>query len=43
MASGDTTTKDGLKNDSRIWALTVELVLFPFTEMMEIGSRICWK
>ena len=35
--------KDGMKNDSRILALTTELVLSSFTKMAEIGSRICWK
>lgn len=28
---------DGLKNDSRILALTIELVLFPFAEMQRLG------
>lgn len=35
--------KDGMKNYSRILALTSELVLFPFAEMAEIGNSTCCR
>lgn len=33
--------KDETKNEVWILALIIELALFPFTEMIEVGNRIC--
>lgn len=41
MASEKKKKKDETKNEVWILALIIELVLFTFTEMVEVGNRIC--